>query len=851
MKKLKWKKWLATALSVSMIAGSCLVASAAGPEDYFNAKYYSSNYEDLQKTFNNDTKQLLNHYLTYGLREGRKAIPFLDLVSYRKAYNDLDKAFGDDWSAYLNHYMTHGIREGRSSFGDFDAVAYARRYPDLNEAFGLDVLALYKHWINLGEAEGRDASGPDPSPQPRVSSNTNSSNENPGVTDPGTTDPGTTDPGTTDPGTTDPGTTDPGTTDPGTTDPGDTGTTYPLPDGPEVSDIFVKPIENISDDFIRGMDASAVRVIENSGAKYYNYEGNEQDVYMTLAQSGVNYIRLRVWNDPYDENGNGYGGGNNDVPTAIELGKRASNYGMKVCVDFHYSDFWADPKRQHAPKAWEGMSVDEKCDALYDFTKTSLTEMLDAGVNVGMVQIGNEINNAMSGETSRSAVNELLKSGSQAVREISETYNKDIQIVVHYTKIEMNDQIDDLVAGLSESGVDYDIIGLSYYPFWDGTNENMQTVARLIQEKHGKKVMIAETSYCYTTEDGDGCGNSFDGIDDLVDGYPATVQGQASMIRDICAAANEVGALGLFYWEGTWIPVGPATADNSPIWEEFGSGWASSYASDYDPDDAGLYYGGCSWDNQAMFDFNGHPLASLNVFKYLKYGSTTTVAIDNIPDVYFSCNVGNNIELPEMVNVIYNDPSLNKQVPVTWDAEQIAAIDINKGGTYDITGTVEGGATVICHVEVIMDNFVLNSSFEDSDTSMWTVDVSSGNNPTDFQKNADDARTGEYSFHFWSEEAMEFSIEQEFTDLDPGTYKLTTYAQGGDVNGDASMELYAIVNGVEQKVPFMVVGYDNWQSPTIPEIVITDGTLTIGVRMKCNPKSWGSVDDFTLNKISD
>ena len=143
---------------------------------------------------------------------------------------------------------------------------------------------------------------------------------------------------------------------------------FPLPDGPEESSIYVEPIPDISDDFIRGMDASSVLVEENSGVTYYNYDGEEQDVFMTLAQSGVNYIRLRVWNDPYDENGNGYGGGNNDVATAIELGKRATQYGMKVCIDFHYSDFWADPKRQHAPKAWEGMSSTEKYDALYDFT---------------------------------------------------------------------------------------------------------------------------------------------------------------------------------------------------------------------------------------------------------------------------------------------------------------------------------------------------------------------------------------------------------------------------------------------------------------------------------------------------
>ncbi len=518
----------------------------------------------------------------------------------------------------------------------------------------------------------------------------------------------------------------------------------------DVTDIYVEPIEGISDDFIRGMDASAVLALENSGVKYYNFDGEEQDVFQTLSEAGVNYIRLRVWNDPYDENGNGYGGGNNDLPTAIELGKRATKYGMKVCIDFHYSDFWADPKRQHAPKAWEGMEIDEKCDALYDYTKDSLTQLFDEGVDVEMVQVGNEINNGMAGEYYLPNVTQLLKSGTKAVREIADTYNKDIQVVIHYTNIESNGEIDSLASNLQNNDVDYDIMGLSYYPFWDGSFDNMQRISRYIQKTYNKKVMIAETSYCYTSEDGDGSGNSLVGTDDIVKGYPATVQSQATMVRDVCAAANEAGLEGVFYWEGTWIPVGPATADNSPIWEKYGSGWASSYASDYDPDDAGLYYGGCSWDNQAMFDFTGHPLPSLNVFKYLKDGHDVPLAVDYVSDVSVTCNAGSAIELPEQVDVIYNNHAANTQADVTWDEAQIAAIDPNVDGEYDITGSVDGGFTVTCHVKVILKNLVQNPSFEDADTSMWKVTYEGDSNPTDYQNKTDDAHTGDIAFHFWS-----------------------------------------------------------------------------------------------------
>lgn len=396
------------------------------------------------------------------------------------------------------------------------------------------------------------------------------------------------------------------------------------------SEVYVEAIPDISDDFIRGMDASSVLAEEKSGVKFYNFDGEEQDVFRTFAEAGVNYIRLRVWNDPYDENGNGYGGGNNDVDTAIELGKRATQYGMKVCIDFHYSDFWADPKRQHAPKAWENMSIDEKSDALYSFTTDSLTKIIEAGVDVGMVQIGNEINYGMSGEKSPDKVIALLKQGSRAVREIAAKESKDIKIVVHYTRITEPPKLYTLVKSLETNGLDYDVIGLSYYPFWDGTFANMQKVVSKIKSEYNKEVVIAETSYCYTSEDGDGTESSLKGTTDLVEGYPATPQGQTSMVRDVIAAANEAGASGVFYWEGAWLPVGPADADNSPIWEKYGSGWASSFASDYDPEDAGLYYGGCSWDNQAFFDFEGHPLASINVWKYLKYG-TTPESVDYTP----------------------------------------------------------------------------------------------------------------------------------------------------------------------------------------------------------------------------
>ena len=626
-------------------------------------------------------------------------------------------------------------------------------------------------------------------------------------------------------------------------------TTFSQPEGPEESTIYVEPVDGISDDFYRGMDVSAVLALENSGVKYYNFDGEEQDVFMTLAQAGVNYIRLRVWNDPYDENGNGYGGGNNDVATAITLGQRATQYGMKVCIDFHYSDFWADPKKQFVPKAWEGIDIEEKSAALYNFTLESLTQILEAGVDVGMVQVGNEINNGMCGETDVANVRKLLTAGSKAVREVAASSGKDILVAVHYTNIDDMKKLDTLLTGLQVKEIDYDIVGLSFYPYWHGTMEDLKNAITHVRNTYGKKVYVAENAYCYTSEDGDGSANSIKGTDDLAEGYSASVQGQANEVRDVCAAASEAGAEGIFYWEGTWIPVGPADADNSAIWEKYGSGWASSYAGGYDPKDAGQYYGGSSWDNQAMFDFTGHPLASLNIFKYLKFGATAPLAIDTIPEIVVSCNIGAEVKLPDTVSIIYNDRS-EEQVPVTWDAEDIAAIDTENGGEFTIAGSLDEGTEVTAIVTVERVNYVQNPGFEDADTSMWTVTYSGETNPTDYQVKDADAHSGEVAFHFWSGTSdMDFSIEQSFTDLEPGTYELSAFSQGGDLAADASMELYAVVDGKELTVPFMLTTYADWQNPTVSGIKVTDGTLTIGVRYQCNKNSWGTLDDVTLHRV--
>ncbi len=611
----------------------------------------------------------------------------------------------------------------------------------------------------------------------------------------------------------------------------------------EGAEIFVQPVEGMSDDFIKGMDISSVLSLEAGGVKFYNAAGEEQDIFKTLADAGINYIRVRVWNDPFDENGNGYGGGNCNVDTAAEIGKRAAKYGMKLLVDFHYSDFWADPAKQMVPKAWANLDYFGKEEAIYDYTLESLKKIKKAGADIGMVQIGNEIQSAMAGEKNYEYVIGLLKSASKAVR----TFNKDVIVAVHYTEIDNFDEIMKKAGRLQSANLDYDIFGVSYYPYWHGTLENLTKVLKNVEETYSIETCVLETSYAYTVEDGDFSGNTI-GEGDMLDEYPATVQGQANFIRDVIAHTVEGGGCGVFYWEGAWIPAGTSSyEENLELWNKYGSGWASKYSVGYDPEDAGQYWGGTAVDNQAFFDYEGKPLASLNVWKYVNYGAKgDKVEVMSVVDPNIVVQIGKPLELPEKVQALYNDATITEGAKVTWNADQIAAIDTNVAGRYTVSGMTDAGLEVTANIKVENINYLLNPSFEEGDSTMWIANHLNGVECTDIQTKAGDAVTGEKSYHWWKSADMEFAIEQKVTGMPAGPYTATACIQGGDVGDAAVVYLYVKVDGVEYKSETVVLdGWVNWKYPTIKDIPVNaDSEVIVGMYVKCASGGWGTMDDF-------
>ncbi len=618
--------------------------------------------------------------------------------------------------------------------------------------------------------------------------------------------------------------------------------------------LHVKAVEDLPEDFILGMDASSVIAEERSGVKYYNFDGEEQDIFRTLAENGVTHIRVRVWNDPYDGQGRGYGGGNNDIDTAVEIGKRATKYGMKLIVDFHYSDFWADPGKQMVPKAWKDMDIETKTQAAYEYTRDCLQKLKKAKVDVGMVQVGNETNGAMCGEKTWFNIQYIMQAGSQAIREVY----PEALVAVHFANPEKAGAYAEYAKKLDYYQVDYDVFASSYYPFWHGTLENLSSVLTDISQRYGKKVMVMETSYAYTGEDTDFNGNTISDGGTYTKDYPFTVQGQANSVRNVIdTVAHVPKGIGVVYWEGAWITVGTASwEENHKLWEEFGSGWASSYAASYDPDDAGKYYGGSAVDNQAMFGPDGHPLESLKVFGLVRCGNEIAPVADAIDDTMLAVDLAGSIELPETVNAVMTDDS-RQAVPVTWDVDDAMLQRMYAGGVadYDITGDA-GGLEARCRISMIEFNFLTNPGFETGDLTGWSLTELGRTDELYVEDKLTDSLDGSWHMHFWSaaSDSVEFTLEQTPERLPAGSYKFAVSIMGGDC-GKTDIYAYAKVDGeIVAKAPMTITSYGSWDTGEVRNITAAEGQeLTVGIYVKCQGEgngAWGKIDSARLNSQS-
>jgi arabinogalactan endo-1,4-beta-galactosidase len=588
--------------------------------------------------------------------------------------------------------------------------------------------------------------------------------------------------------------------------------------------VQVNPIENLSTDFIKGADVSIMPELERNGTKFYD-NGIEQDGLTILKNHGVNWIRVRIWNNPYVVGPEGVGGGNTDEAKAIEMAKRAKALGMKVLVDFHYSDFWVDPGQQKKPDAWKNDSGDKLVDDVYAYTAKVMQDFNAQGVTPDMVQVGNELNNGMlwpeaqlteDNPNGYKFLAKLLNAGLQAVHD-NDKDNK-VKTMIHLAGVDVNlyhTFFDNLI--VKNKVNDFDIIGMSFYPFWHGTMDDLKNTMNDVSAKYNKDVIAVETAFGYTLEDADFEKNNFGTNEEKVGGYKATVQGQATGLRDVMAtvaSVNDNRGLGIFYWAPDWVI-------NEKV------GWKSNG-------------GGNGWDNLTLFDTKGNALESMDTFNLVSDPNNqyiepqvTTINIVDVKDV----SLYSNVDLPQTVGVVYSNDAV-KNMSVKWD---VAKPIFAKPGNYTISGTVEGLAQkAIANIEVKNKmNLVLNGNFENETLNGW--DIVGDSSAINLAWNQGDVRD-KCAMHYWNNKPFNVIIKQKLKGLSDGKYTLSCWTQG---NGLASKyQLFVKQNGVEMTTDIKDDGWNRWHQTSIKNIEVKNGEVEIGFILNGRPDTWGSIDDI-------
>lgn len=364
---------------------------------------------------------------------------------------------------------------------------------------------------------------------------------------------------------------------------------------------------------IKGMDLSTLQEVEARGGRFSDSAG-PGDGLTILRRHGMNWVRLRLWNDPRSERGEPYGAGNCDLARVTAMARRAKAAGCKWLLTIHYSDFWADPGKQIPPKAWRGLDLEAMERAVYEYTRDVLLALADEGLTPDMAAVGNEITNGLLWPLGRypnfANIVRFVNAGIRAVRETA----PGVPVMLHLDNGGRNDVYRDWFDRyFAAGGADFDVIGLSYYPFWHGPMEGLARNMADLAGRYGRDMIVTETSMGFTLEDY----GAYEGLTpenrkgmaataerSKGIGWPMTPEGQAAFLRDLAAVIRAVPdgkCLGFMWWEPAWIPVA-------------GSGWATEaalrYMGETGPD-------GNEWANQALFDYEGRALPALETLDTL------------------------------------------------------------------------------------------------------------------------------------------------------------------------------------------------------------------------------------------
>ena len=326
------------------------------------------------------------------------------------------------------------------------------------------------------------------------------------------------------------------------------------------------------DTFIRGADLSFLPELEENNTTFYDSTGENKPALEIFKENGCNTVRIRLWHTPI--------GTHSSLAEVNIFAQQIREAGMKVWLDLHYSDTWADPGKQAKPAGWATLSLIKLKDSVYAYTKRVVTK-----IQPDYVQIGNEINNGFLWESGRisheTQFTDLLKQGIEATREV----DANIRIIIHYAGYKGAFHFFGL---LKKHHVDYDLIGISYYPWWHGKNlAALQDSLTQLASTYQKGLVIAETAYPFTLKWNDWVHNIVGDSNQLIAQFPASPAGQKNFLFRLRAVIENIPlGKGFCYWAPDWVSVnGPQSTLGSP------------------------------WENLTLFDFQHQALPAMCVYK--------------------------------------------------------------------------------------------------------------------------------------------------------------------------------------------------------------------------------------------
>lgn len=377
------------------------------------------------------------------------------------------------------------------------------------------------------------------------------------------------------------------------------------------------PATQYAKSFILGADVSTLDAVERGGGTFTTADGRAGTALQILRVSGVNWARLRLWHTPVNardvvegdkiisRHGEPVGGGNNGLPVTLALAQRIRKQGLKLLLDLHYSDFWTDPGKQEKPAAWASLHGEALQNEVERYTAQVLKALHDQGTDPDMIQVGNEINGGMlwpDGKTWQqtpdekiggdAAFVELLRAGIRGVRSTDALRGGRLPVMLHLAHQgdgKSGEMFRRVYDQFEAAKLDYDVIGLSWYPYHHDNFDALRTNLRDLSDRYRKPLVVVETAYGWRA-DNPGSGPAvFNEEGAKRGGYPATPQGQAAMLKDLIQAVAAVPqGLGVFWWEPAWLDVP-------------GAGWRTGE--------------GNAWANQTLFDQKGRALPALHAFR--------------------------------------------------------------------------------------------------------------------------------------------------------------------------------------------------------------------------------------------